>query len=160
RVCSKDHVNGALYLSAFDAGMPHPIVHRHLEQDLTDLFESERVSVEKISVLTTTMQNQGEYRTQEERIRPGTDLEMEIRHLSHFRAARVDDQQLAVRVFFNLIDEVARVAEAVREPRITADHHQQIAVLNVLAGVCRLGAKEQPIDPEVASLFLREGIIV
>jgi hypothetical protein len=73
---------------------------------------------------------------------------------------RVDDQQMTAGILFNFVDQIARVAETVREPGIAADHHQQVAMLNIFGRMSGLRTKEKAIDPEVAGLFLREGVVV
>src|SRR5713101_4570631 len=64
------------------------------------------------------------------------------------------------RILLDLVDEIARVAEAVGEPGIAADGHEQVAVFDVLGGMGVLRAEEKAVDPEVARLLLREGTVV
>src|SRR5205823_10436985 len=94
----------------------------------------------------------------EKRVRAGTDREMQIRHLGGFGSPGINDDQLARGILANLIEMIARIGEAVRDPGIGTDDKQEIAMMDVLGGVAGLAAEHVAIDPEVAGFFLRKGI--
>lgn len=50
---------------------------------------------------------------------------------------------------------VARIVEAVDNPRICADDKQEIAMMDVLGGVTGLAAEHVAVDPDVAGFLLR-----
>jgi len=57
---------------------------------------------------------------------------MQIRHLCGFGSTGVDDDQLACWILADLIEMVARIGEAVRDPGICPDDKQEIAMMDVL----------------------------
>src|SRR6266536_2489228 len=100
----------------------------------------------------------GQQRAKEKRVGTGTDREMQIRHFSGFGSPGINDDQLACGILADLIEMIARIREAVRNPGICTDDKQEIAMMDVLSGVARLAAEHVAIDPEVAGFFLRKGI--
>ena len=101
---------------------------------------------------------QTEDRTQQERIGARPHGEMQIRHLGGLCAARIDDDQLAVRIFPDLVELVAGIGKAMGDPWIGADHEQQVAMMHVLGGVAGLAAEHVTVDPEIAGFLLRERV--
>src|SRR5262249_49117791 len=59
-----------------------------------------------------------------------------------------------------LVDGVAGRLEAMRHPRVAAEHDQQVGVLDVLRRVAQLVAEQTAVHPEVAGLLLRQGVEV
>jgi hypothetical protein len=100
----------------------------------------------------------GQQRAKEKRVGTGTNREMQIRHFGGFGSPGINDDQLACGILADLIEMIARIGEAVRDPGICTDDKQEIAVMHVLGGVARLAAEHVAIDPEVAGFFLRKGV--
>ena len=84
--------------------------------------------------------------------------QVQVRDLRRLRPARVDHDHLARRVVLDLVERVAGVGEPVREPRVAAQHDEQVALLDAFCRVARLGAEHLAVDPEVARLLLRERV--
>src|SRR5215813_13502856 len=85
---------------------------------------------------------------------------MQVGDCGNLGASRVDDQNLALRVFLDLVNQIARVAETVSEPGIAAKDNEQITMLDIFRGMCILCTEHMPVDPKVASLFLRERTVI
>src|SRR5262249_24544745 len=117
----KDQINRAFHVSAFNARVPHPLVNRHVEQDLTDLIKPYAMRLQEGSILAAAAENQGENHAKQKGVSTRTQLQVQIRHLGDFGTARVDNQQMAARIALDLVDKITRVAKTVSEPGITAD---------------------------------------
>ena len=100
----------------------------------------------------------GQQRAQEKRVGTGTNREMQIRHFGGFGSPGINDDQLACGILADLIEMIARIGEAVRDPGICADDKQEIAMMHVFGGMAGLAAEHVTIDPEVAGFFLRKGV--
>ena len=154
------HVDRALDVGDRYLGMGDPGLDRYRRQSLTHLIEADGVGGEEVRRLTAAPQNRREHRSEKEGIRAGAELQMQVGHLGHLRAPRVDDDHPAAGRLLDLVDGVARRLEAVRHPRIAAEHDEQIGVLDVLGGMTELRSEEVAVDPEIARLFLRQRIEV
>jgi hypothetical protein len=107
---------------------------------------------------TVGTDKRSQQRPKEKRVRAGTNREMQIRHFGGFGSPWINDDQLACGILADLIEMVARIGEAVRDPGICTDDKQEIAMMYVLGGVARLAAEHMAIDPEVAGFLLRKGV--
>ena len=83
---------------------------------------------------------------------------MQIGALGGLGAAGIDHDHLAARILADVVEMVARIGKAVRDPGIGADHEQQVAVVHVLGGVAGLAAEHMAVDPEIAGLLLRQRV--
>ena len=83
---------------------------------------------------------------------------MQIRHFGSFGSPGINDDQLACGILADLIEMIARIGEAVRDPGICADDKQEIAMMHVFGGMAGLAAEHVAIDPEVAGFLLRKGV--
>src|ERR1041384_7393773 len=72
-------------------------------------------------------------RGEQPRIAPGSNLEMKLRELGRFRAARIDDDDRSLRVLRDVPQREPRVREAVRLPWILADEDGDFAPLEITA---------------------------
>ena len=99
-----------------------------------------------------------EQRGQAEGVRAGPHLEEEVGQLRGLGAARVDHDQRARRVLRDLAQHGARAREAVRLPRVLADEHRHLGVLEVGRGVAARRAEELAVHPELAGLLLRQRV--
>jgi hypothetical protein len=82
---------------------------------------------------------------------------MQIRHFGGFGSPGINDDQLACGILADLIEMVARIGEAVRDPGICTDDKQEIAMMHVLGGVAGLAAEHVAIfSCERALKTLRE----
>ena len=75
-----------------------------------------------------------------------------------FGSTGINDDQLACGILADLIEMIARIREAMRDPGIGTDDKQEIAMMHVFGSVARLAAEHVAIDPEVAGFFLRKGV--
>src|SRR5258705_2370686 len=83
---------------------------------------------------------------------------MKVRRRSRLSAARINSDHPTPCILFDLIEMSPRASESMRLVRIAAEHHQQVAVLDILRRVAILRAKQVTIDPEVTGLLLRERV--
>ena len=93
-----------------------------------------------------------------ERVGARAHLEVEVGELGRLGAARVDHDQRAGRVVGDRLQDGARAREAVRLPRVLADEHRDLGVLEVAGRVAARAAEELAVDPELAGLLLRERV--
>src|SRR5258708_33187264 len=82
---------------------------------------------------------------------------MQIGHFGGLGSPRINDDQLACGILADLIEMIARIGEAVRDPGICTDDKQEIAMMDVLGGVAGLATQKVALYPEVAGFFLRKG---
>ena len=73
-------------------------------------------------------------------------------------APRVEDDEGAVRVVGDRLQDGAGPGEAVRLPRVLAEEEGDLGVLEVGRGVAVLAAEEATVDPELAGLLLGQGV--
>ena len=100
----------------------------------------------------------GEQCGEHERVTAGTHLQVMIGHRGGLGPARIDHDQRARRIRGDLLEDHARAGETVRLPRVLADEHTDLGVLEVAAGVALRLAIELPVDPELPGLLLRERV--
>ena len=81
--------------------------------------------------------------------------QMEVGHLGGVGDHRIDDDHRARRVLGDLVEHRAGAREALRHPRVLADEHRHLGVLELAAGVA---AVEVRVDPRLAGLLLRQRI--
>ena len=79
--------------------------------------------------------------------------EVEVGHLGRLGAHRVDHDQRALRVLGELAQRDPRARQALGLPRVLADEHRDLGVLEVAA---RVAAVQVAVDPALAHLLLRE----
>ena len=84
-----------------------------------------------------------------------THREVEIRHRGGLAAPRIDDDEGARRVVLDLAQDHPRARETVRLPRVLADEHGHLAVLEIAVDA---GAHHLPLHPCLAGLLLGERI--
>ena len=84
--------------------------------------------------------------------------EVDVGEIGRLGAPRVDDDQRAVRVVGDLLEDPAGLREAVRLPRVLAPEHGDLGVLVVAGGVAARAAEQLPVDPELAGLLLGERV--
>src|SRR5262249_30759332 len=94
----QDQVNRSLYIGTLNPSLPYPLVDRHAQQDSADLVEPDRVRTEELGVFAIAAQDQGQDRSEQKGICAGTELQVQVRYLRYFGAARVDDEQMAARI--------------------------------------------------------------
>src|SRR3954463_10176506 len=83
---------------------------------------------------------------------------MDVGELRGLGAARIDDDERAVLVARDLLQDGASPREAVRLPRVLADEDGHLGVLVVTRRVALRRAEQLPVDPELARLLLRERV--
>ena len=79
--------------------------------------------------------------------------QVEVGHLGGVGDDGIDDDHRPGRVFGNLVEYHPRSRKALRHPRVLADEHRHLGVLELAAGVT---AVELRIDPCLAGLLLRQ----
>ena len=84
---------------------------------------------------------------------PGRTCEVEVGELGGLGAARVDDDERAVRIAGDLLQRRAGVGQPVGLPRVLAEEQPDLAVLEVAPHV---RAEHLPVHPELAGLLLRQ----
>src|SRR5262245_7127063 len=114
----KDQINRTFRVSALNPRVPHPLVNRHVEQDLADLVEPHSMHLQERSIVAAAVENQGENRAKQKGVSTRTQLQVQVRHLGDFGTARVDNQQMAARIALDLVDKITRVAKTMGEPWI------------------------------------------
>ena len=85
---------------------------------------------------------------------------MQVRDLRNLCSSRIDDKDLAVRIFLDCVEQIARIAESMGEPRIATKDNEQITVFDIFRRVYILRAEQVPVDRKVTSLFLRKGTVI
>ena len=85
----------------------------------------------------------------------GAHLKVEVRELGGLGAAGIDDDQRPGRVAGDLFQRRPRPGDAVRLPRVLADEHRHLGVLEVGA---HHGAEELGVDEELARLLLGQRV--
>ena len=78
---------------------------------------------------------------------------MQIGALRGLGTARIDHDHPAVRILADVVEMIARIGKAVGDPRIGADHEQQVAVMDVLGGMAGLAAEDARPFTEKSPVF-------
>jgi len=78
---------------------------------------------------------------------------MEVGHLCGVGGHRVDDDHRPGRVLGDLVEHGAGARETLGHPRVLADEHRDLGVLELAPGVTPV---ELGVDPELAGLLLRQ----
>ena len=141
-------------------GVRDPLVHRDLRQHGRDFVEPFGAGGEELLVGAAAFEQQREDRAQQVGVGARPEREVQVGDLRGLGAPRVDHDQLARGVVLDRVERVPGVAEPVGLPGVAAEHHQQVAVLDVLGGVHGGRAEQLPVDPEVAGLLLRKRVEV
>jgi hypothetical protein len=153
----QDHVHGPFHVGHLHAGVRDPVGDGDGGQGGGHLVEAVGVLGQPGDVVGVALDDHGQHGRQQEGVGARPQGEVEVGHVGRLRAAGVDDQHPAAGLDLDLVDHLAGVAEAVGQPGVAADHHQQVAVVDALGGVGRLGPEHLPVDPEVARLLLGQG---
>ena len=138
-----------------DAAALRVVGDRHLAQRLADGVGAVDVLGQKRFVAEVFLDQHRGQRRQAPRIGPGPHPQVEVGHLGGVGDHRIDDDHRAVRILGDLVEHRARAREALRHPRVLADEHRHLGVLELAAGV---PAVEVRVDPCLAGLLLRQRI--
>ena len=156
----QDQLDGPFDVGHLDLGVGHPLGHRNAGEGGDDAAEALRVRFEPGGVVALALDDQGDDRRQQEGVGAGPQGQVQIGDVGGLGAAGIDDDHLALGAVLDLVHDPAGVAEAVGQPGVGADDHQEVAVVDALGGVDRLRAEHLPVHPEVARLLLGQGVEV
>src|SRR5215469_8393164 len=127
-------VDCALDIVAAHGRVLDEAVDRHAHQNLSHFLEPGGARLDELMRLSAASQDNGEYRRQQEGVGTRTKLQMKIGNVGGFGATWIDHEDLTHRVLLDLVDQIARVAEPMRHPRIASQDHKQIAMFDIFRG--------------------------
>ena len=131
------------------------VVDRDLAQDLADGVGPQHVVGEKRFVAEVLLHQDSGQGGQAPGVRAGLYPQVEVGHLRGVGDHRVDHDHRAPRILGDLVEHGAGPREALRHPRVLADEHRDLGMLEFAAGV---PAVEVRIHPRLAGLLLRQRV--
>ncbi len=123
-VRGENHIDCTLHVGPPHASMCDPLINRNVQESTTDFCESQGMRGKKLRVFTAAGKDQSEHGAKQEGVCPRAELQVEVGHLRNFSTTGIDHEQMAVRVIFYCVNEIARITKAMREPRVAAQHHE------------------------------------
>ena len=138
-----------------DSATVRVVADRHGPKDVADLVDAGDVLGEKCFVAEVFLhQDRGE-RRQAPRVRAGLDPQVEVGQFRGVGEDGVDHDHRATRVLGDLVEHHPGPRKALRHPRVLADEHRDLGVLELPAGVA---AVEMRVDPRLAGLLLGQRV--
>ena len=151
----RDHEGRAANQGLLDPGARAVVGDGHRRQRGAHGFDAVGVRVEEGAVEEVFVHEDGGHRGEQPGVAAGLDLQVDVGELGGLGAPGVDDDHRAVRIARDLLEGDPGAWDRVGEPRVLAEEHRDVAVLEVATGV---GAEHAVTDPELAGLLLGEGV--
>ena len=138
-----------------DPADPGVLGDRDARQCGADLLDTVHVLSEKRFVTEAFLYQDSGERGQAPGVCARLDAEVEVGEFRSIGEHRVDDDHRPRRIFRDVVQHDAGPGEALRHPRVLADEHRHLGVLELPAGVAAVKVR---VHPGLAGLLLCQGI--